>query len=572
MQLNNLVIDASPKTSWQCFDLGCRVALADYKTLFSYWLLLTLPIFILLISLSLQWGLLIFWLFKPWYERGLLYILSRTVFGAKVSIKQALLALPSQIKPLWFSSLTYRRLAPSRSFDMAVAQLENLSGERRTKRLKVLHKSRDDNTSWWTICCVHWESFLALASITLLQILLPAEFDFRLLAESLSVADSFENYVFIVCVFLSMAIVAPFYIAGGFVAYLNRRVILEAWDIELGFNKWRKNYLEKASKNVFYGQSRLNNQIKPKNLNPSKPSSKDILGLAFLFLISTGFLPTDAAYAQTIKADDDKVLTQIPVDTMPYSDIDKTKQSQGEYDLLDPFAAKKKEIGEDLERVLSEPPFAQREMVTKYRWILSNEDTQENEKSTSDYAFLALVVAFMASSFEIVLWLLFIFVFTYLIYRNWGNITRFFDVKTIQTDNTPLPSFISKAFKEELPDDILLVVQQAIDNQKFRRALSILVRASFTYLSKEQQILITKSMTEKECLHEIKQTCPEPIYMYMQSLLQEWMKMAWAHQLPSADMLHILKQGYADNFIQERVQTSNNTSPGNDEKHKSGVQ
>jgi len=562
MQLNKLVLDTAPKTSWQCFDLGCRVALADYKTLFGYWIVLTLPIFILLVLFDIQWGLLLFWLFKPWYERGLLYILSRTVFGAKVSIKQALLALPSQIKPLWFSSVTYRRLAPSRSFDMAVAQLENLSGERRTNRLKVLHKSRDDNTSWWTICCVHWESFLAIAIITLVQILLPTQFDFWLLIESMSISDSIENYVFTVCVFLSMAIVAPFYIAGGFVAYLNRRVILEAWDIELGFNKWRKSYLDKASKTGFSGQS--------KHLKASKTASKDTLAIAFLLLICTGLLDTNTVSAQTSEPSSEKVVPQIPIDTS--STIERSDTELVEPVADDPFHAEKKEIGDDLVRVLDEPPFAQREMVTRYRWIVSDDDKKEDEESKSDFAFLTLIAAFMASSFEFVLWFLFIFIFTYLIYRNWGNITTFFDNNPSKIDNTPLPSFISKAFKEELPDDILGFVQEAINNQDFRRALSILVRASFTYLSKEQHIRITNSMTENECLQEIEQTCPKPIYLYMQSLIQQWMKMAWAHQLPNAEALLILMQGYSDNFIQEQVQTEATAKPAKENKQNGSVQ
>lgn len=159
MQLSKLIIDVSPKTSWQAFDLGCRLALANYKTLIVYWLIVTLPVFIIAITLDLFWGFCIFWLLKPWFERGLLYILSAAVFGSNVSVAKTLVNLPSQIKPLWFSSITFRRFASSRSFDMSVAQLENVEGFARSKRLRLLHKTIDDNTTWWTICCVHWELF-----------------------------------------------------------------------------------------------------------------------------------------------------------------------------------------------------------------------------------------------------------------------------------------------------------------------------------------------------------------------------------------------------------------------------
>ena len=177
MKLEQLAISTIPKSSWQCFDLGCKVALKHYKILFSFWLVVSFPFFIFSCFLSLEWGLLIFWLFKPWYERGLLFILSRAVFNNVINLKTALMSWPEQIKPLWFSSITYRRLAPSRSFDMAVTQLERLSGKKRANRLNILHRSKDDNTGWWTVLCVHWEGILFIGMLVMLSMLLPTEID-----------------------------------------------------------------------------------------------------------------------------------------------------------------------------------------------------------------------------------------------------------------------------------------------------------------------------------------------------------------------------------------------------------
>lgn len=558
MQLNNLVLDASPKTSWQCFDLGCRVAVADYKTLLGYWLVLTFPIFILLISLDISFGLFVFYLFKPWYERGLLYILSRTVFGTSVNIKQTLLALPSQIKPLWFSSVTYRRLAPSRSFDMAVTQLENLSGERRSRRLKVLHKSVDDNTAWWTICCVHWESFLSIALITLVQILLPAKFDLLEFIEYLSVSESLENYVFTFCVYFSIALVAPFYVAGGFVAYLNRRVILEGWDIELGFSKWREEYLEKVKRTGSSRQLNLASASIQKQKPDNTSETKNKLVIAIFIFAGFSFSTSDIVYAQTTEPENIQT-TSVDADIKEIIDPKE-----------DPFAAEKQAIQKDIHKVLDEPPFSQKETRTVYRWKSSTAEDEDIDISNTDLAWLAAIAGFMAKSFEIILWVLFIFMFTYLIYRNWGNITAYFGTTTSKVVDAPLPSFISTAFKEELPDDIVSIVQEAITNENFRRALSILVRASFTYLSKEQHIRITKSMTENECLLEIKQTCPEQVYAYMQSLLTQWMKMAWAHQLPNAETLLHLTKGYSENFTDNHNVTGSTSHHTEKEPHNGG--
>ncbi|MGK0370468.1 MAG: hypothetical protein ACJAW1_000709 [Glaciecola sp.] len=571
MQLNNLLLDVTPKTSWQCFDLGCKVALANFKSLFLYWIVLTLPIFVIAISINLGWGPIIFWLFKPLYERGLLYILSRTVFGTHVSILQTLLNLPSQIKPLWFSSITYRRLTPSRSFDMAVAQLENLSGKARSERLNVLHKTKDDNTAWWTICCVHWELFLTIGLFSLIQILLPADFNFQNMLESLTIQSSVESYIINIVFYIAIAVVAPFYVAGGFVAYLNRRVVLEGWDIELGFTKWHHAFIEKSSAEGFSKRSivvdqspktELNDEqiVEQQNINEdtktpaNKSSTKVKLPIVIIFLFGNTLLGQDIAFAQPSKPFDAKkenASSAISVSNEPA--VDEIALTPIQIAENENVANRKNEIRETLTSLLDEPPFAQYETVINYRWKSSEDDEKEEDETDTDFTFLAWLVKFIASSSEIILWGLFIFFFGYLIFRNWAHLVGFFGKTSNKEDYIPMPSFISSVFTEALPKDIIATVNESINNNDYRRALSILVRASFTYLSKTQHIRITKSMTEKECLDEIKRSSEPTIYAYMQDLLSVWMKMAWAHQLPDAHTLERLSQQYDSNFVHAKM-------------------
>jgi hypothetical protein len=576
MQLNKLILDVTPKSSWQCFDLGCRVALADFRSLFTFWIIATLPLFIVLISIDLDWGFFIFWLGKPWYERGLLYILSQAVFGTKPSVKQALLFLPSQIKPLWFSSITYRRLAPSRSFDMAVTQLEGLVGHKRTKRLGVLHRNSDNNTAWWTICCAHWEFFFCVGMLSLIQMLVPQYFDFYELFNPYAVADSLQTYTLYCVYYVAIAIVAPFYIAGGFVAYLNRRVILEGWDIELGFNKWRDSYLKNAAKKGFSNKAEYVNKNtddkQDRNTNTGREGGSSGTGtgttnllVAIFVICSVNILGNSPAFSQNTENNSSNVVLEAETTllnaeniTVPENPVDESETA---------VSIRKNEINTDLGAVLNAPPFAQYQTEKGYRWKNSEQEEEDTEKV--DFNFSPKIIAFIASSFQTVLWVLFIFLFGYLIIRNWQNIVSLVDKGHSEEDHSPLPSFISTAFTEALPDDVVKGVNEAAKSGDYRRALSILVRASFTFLSKRRHLKITRGMTENECLVEIKENCEPALYGFMQNLLNAWMKMAWAHQLPNTNTLLELTHQYDMMFVNTEQKAMSSEHKSDDSEQKS---
>lgn len=530
MQIDKLVISTEQKNSWQCFDLGCRVAVRHYKLMFWFWLTITLPIFTLAMLVSVNWGLFIFWLAKPLYERGLLYILSRAVFGNTVSLWQSLMTWPSQMKPLWFSSITFRRLAPSRSFDMAVTQLEKLRGERRSKRLKSLHRSKD-NTVWWTICCVHWETFLVCALLVLLKILLPQEFDQISTLDFFTANLDIANLAFSICMFIAIALVAPFYVAGGFIAYLNSRMILEGWDIEIGFKNWKDRYLTNTS------NKNLSQETKKETRLPPSSSSSLVLITALILTMSLSPMLSAPGLAQSTDQENHLESTAI-----------------AEKD-IDPYAAPKAPILDNLEKVFNEDPFGGSEIVTRYRLKdFGNKDEIESEGSYPEL--LKSIALVLASSIEIILWCALIALIVYVIYRNRKLIKALFTIETIKDTDAPLPSFITRAFSEELPDDVVNSVEHAIKERNYRRALSLLVRASLTKLSQRQKVRITKSMTENECLSEIKNNSTESLYRYMCDLMQAWMRMAWAHQLPLTETLQILTNGYQSHFVESSKATS----------------
>lgn len=235
MQLEDLRIDARPIRPWEAADLGLRLGAGHWGRLCLLWLLVMLPWVLLVASLPIGWAwksFLVWWM-KPIPERALLFILSRAVFGELPSIREALRAFPRLAWPQCLLALTWRRLSPSRSMDLPVQQLEGLSGSRRKERLGVLHGEQGTVAGWLTIIGIHVESFLSTSLMILLVWLVPPEL---VGLDELMSLWSLQPLWFCLSV-PAMAAVAPFYVAGGFVLYLNRRIQLEGWDIELVFRR-----------------------------------------------------------------------------------------------------------------------------------------------------------------------------------------------------------------------------------------------------------------------------------------------------------------------------------------------
>ena len=154
MRLTDASVAIRPRTSWEAIDLGVLMARQHRRLLMASWAVVTLPLFAVLCALLWQypsWAMLVFWWLKPAYERLPLYILSRSLFGDTPTLKQALKAFPGLLKPQLLASLTWRRLSPTRSFDLPVLQLEGLKGKARTQRLNVLGQRDTGAATWLTV-------------------------------------------------------------------------------------------------------------------------------------------------------------------------------------------------------------------------------------------------------------------------------------------------------------------------------------------------------------------------------------------------------------------------------------
>ncbi|HEY5758578.1 MAG TPA: hypothetical protein VIU34_22285 [Steroidobacter sp.] len=217
-------------------DLGVRLCQQAARSVFPCFLLALAPVLLLAVaSFELaSWAPpLVLWWSKPWLDRTVLFVLSRAAFGQATTVRD----LWSSQRSVWWSqllsSLTVRRLSPWRSFTQPAYQLEGLSLWKSRKRVVQLRAGYENTGLLITSAFSFAELALSFALLSLAMWLMPGETQIDWVdwflqdsAGRMMTLASTASYALII------AFLEPFYVAAGFALYLNRRVELEAWDVE----------------------------------------------------------------------------------------------------------------------------------------------------------------------------------------------------------------------------------------------------------------------------------------------------------------------------------------------------
>ncbi|MBA4242851.1 MAG: DUF4129 domain-containing protein [Pseudomonas sp.] len=524
MRLTEASVAIRPRTAWEAIDLGVLLARRHAGLLMASWALVTVPLFALLCALLWQypgWAIFLFWWLKPAYERLPLYILSQALFGNTPSLKQALRALPRRLKPQLLASLTWRRLSPTRSFDLPVLQLEGLAGQARSQRLIVLGQRDSGAATWLTLVGVHLEIALWLGLVALFYLMLPQQVELDWSWETLIAASSgqwlwlehLSNLLYV----LLLIVWEPVYVACGFTLYLNRRTALEAWDIELTFRRLRQR----------------------------------LTGSAYAVLLGAALLLTQApsaAWAESQPAASEQADPQGP---------DATRL------LKQPLTSQAARAS--IETLLDEPPFQHRETVT--RWRLGEEKPAEEPKPEDVEAFLEMIknllklgewwksLDIVAQVFEVLLWaaLAALLAFVLWRYREWlQTFGEYLGLPSRRKLAAPEQLFGLELAPESLPEDVASEAERLWAEQP-RAALGLLYRALLSRLLHEHRLPLKQSHTEGEVLHLVEALQQQELEAYSRQLTGHWQALAYGHRLPAEALRQGLCQGWRELFGQERA-------------------
>jgi hypothetical protein len=201
-------------------------------------------------ALALAWAwiantawiaILVIWWLKPLYDRVVLHVLSRAVFGELQGPRAVLAHAKEWLGTGLLFALTLGRFDLARSFNLPVRQLEGQSGRSGRARAAVLGKRARSYAVWLMVVCLHLEFVLYWSLQSLVDMFVPAKaqegqwawetiFGGASGAPSWGLGDALA-YATAVLLF------EPFYVAAGFGLYLNRRTLLEGWDIEVALRR-----------------------------------------------------------------------------------------------------------------------------------------------------------------------------------------------------------------------------------------------------------------------------------------------------------------------------------------------
>ena len=524
MDLNKITTQVRPRTHWQAVDLGFKMGKQWYLELFKGYLVIGLPIFILfnILFTDLLWvSLILVWWFKPIIERIQLIFLSRALFGQTLDLKQQIAILLQAPKAEWIASLVTQRISLHRSYYSPIRQLENQRGKDLSRRKQAFNGQNDKAAFWLTFVLVHIESFIVFGALTLISFLVPEQVDFSIdifsLEQDVVTTTIYNNAL----VFLSYALIAPFYTSAGFSLYLNQRTHIEGWDIEISFKRLIARTEQNRSNKVYHSAS----------------AAKSIF-IAMLIGCLASF--SEPSMAQTTQADASKTIEKSP------------KQQQAQ---------------KQIKAIIESETFNQKEIRSYPEAFLNLETDGKKYDKQSQFKlpeWLHSITSALSSSIE---WLLTLFVLGIIIifcvrYRHW--FAQFLPEGAMQNP----PSQYKQMFGLDLPEqsDLENVPNQARDlwsKKQKREALSLLYRASLQVLVNQEHIKLNDAFTEGECVRQVKQTANKTISQYFKVLTNNWQRLAYANQEPNDATLTRLIEQWSEVFVSS-IKDSQNSAQDKD--------
>jgi len=501
MQITNTSAALRPRSVWEAMDLGFVLAQAWWWRLFLLWLGVAIPVFAFSVLISYDnptASLFILWWLKPAYEQLPLIYLSRALFKQDPAIK--IYSWPS-LKIIFrqlFLNISIRRLSPYRSFTAPVAQLEHLSGNTRARRLDSL--TRDSRGFvLFTLLMLLFEIILALGLNLLMKFLIP---------ENLELVDWYYSHKNIfahltnILSFLAAGVIAPFFVAGGFAMYINRRTILEGWDIEIDFKRLQER-VQQSAKNV----------------------AAWWLPLLLLPTLVLAVSVSSPALADTHEITQESIIS-------------------------------KESAKNTINEIMQDKDFGHKETIKRWKYVGKWNWTRDDDNlEYHDVGFLENLSLLIAQIGEFILWGAIGVAIVILLYYLPGWLDRIPRADKFKQKNKQKPNvlFGLNVEKNSLPDDIAAAALALMKAGEYRQCLSLLYRASLSLLIHSHGLEVHDSHTENECLALVESLGKSELASYFATLTRAWVTLAYGHASPSEATLQTLCQTWTQTFEADKT-------------------
>ncbi len=240
MQIDALALRLRPRTPTEASDLGIRLCQHAARSVYPCYVMVAVPVMALaLASIEIATWLpgLVIWCAKPWLDRTILFVLSRSAFGQRTTPGDLFRAQ----RQVWWRQLlftwTVQRLSLWRSLTQPVYQLEGVSAWKASARVRQIRRRNAGAAAMMTAGFNMAETALTIAIVSLIFWLAPSGHTPDVFEMLSGESSAFVTVMLPASYGMAVLFLEPYYVAAGFAMYLNRRAELEAWDIEQEFRR-----------------------------------------------------------------------------------------------------------------------------------------------------------------------------------------------------------------------------------------------------------------------------------------------------------------------------------------------
>ena len=486
MQLEHIVVRMRSRTGWEAMDLGFALVRNAARDIFRAQAVAMLPLFVIAVIVGHFFegaGWVVLWWSKPVLNAVTLSVLGRSLIGERVGIREVFLVAPRALQAHLVGALTWRRLSPSRTFTMPVRHLEGLRGKAARDRIATLTTTHRGSAQLACFAGAWFEGGLIFAGLQALAMLAPT---------STVVRTSFwlsapSDWLVLGVTALAFMIVEPVFAGIGFALYINRRVDLEGWDLELAFRSLRARIGKRA------------------------------VAVASMVACALLFLPCVA-------------LAEPPaVDEQP------------EASFIGPPPPPARAIKE----ILSSKDFDNWDEVMT--WQRSDADEEKDEETEEPSEFNpAPFIGIGAVIAEMVPWILGALGVVLLVHLTIALLRG----RVAKGAKLPHAPVVDEEWAPKvtiaLPEDVAAFARAAFARGEAALALSILYRGAIDVLRREADIDFPEGATEQECMTIVRgRDVPPDLRDAFEVIARTWQRCAYAHMLPNAETAQALCDRYA---------------------------
>ena len=371
--------------------------------------------------------------------------------------------------------------------------LEELKGRRRGERLRVLHGRYSDVALSNQLVCFCFEVVFCIGLVIAFEFFTPDRWNVEIY-DQYDELTLLGEWLYASAGLLAMVLIMPFHAMAGFSLYLNRRIELEAWDIEISF----RNLANRRQR----GMTRA-------------------AGLAVLALLAgllANLAPQDAAAA-----------------------VVHDRESAARL----------------IDEVLAGPDFGEEKTVRRWRFKGDDEEADESVPDwiVEFLEWLENLGDFRDGISQFAWWLKlfliagFALLVIYLLRRYRGPLGSL--VRRDRAEATPEVLFGLDVTPESLPRDVPAEVRELWRAGRQREAIGLLYRASLSRLIDRHALEFRASHTEAECAELVRARGIDGLSAFFGDLTQVWRRLAYGHQAPADEVVDRLCAAWSRELADE---------------------